>query len=119
MELENAYGPYESDKVGVACEWDFPSTMTSLADEHFAAIMGAIRMCADPMKRRASVASTGWIGNLIAATVGADTKDQTVRKQIANQVRAWQDRGLLVAAKVFDSRQGRDVDVLTAADRVN
>lgn len=119
VDLDNAAGPYESDKVGVACEWSFPNTMTSLADEHFAAIMGAIRMCSDPMKRRASVASTGWIGNLIAATVGVDTKDQSVRKQIASQVRAWQDRGLLVAAKVFDSRQGRDVDVLTATDRVN
>lgn len=117
VDLDNARAPYESDKVGVASHWEFPSTMTSLADEHFAAIMGAIRTCADPMKRRISVASTGWIGNLIAAVVGADTKDQVVRKQIAAQVRAWQDRGILLVNKVWDARQGRDVECLAAADR--
>lgn len=119
VDLENPDPPYESDKVGVARDWEFPSTMTSLADEHFAAIMGAIRTCGDPMKRRASVASTGWIGNLIASVVGADTRDQVVRKQIAMQVRSWKDRGLLQSVKVFDPRQGREVECLAAVDRVD
>jgi hypothetical protein len=119
VDLENAEDPYESDKVGVASHWDFPNTMTSLADEYFGSIMSAIRGCSDPMKRRLSVSSSGWVGNLIATVVGADTKDQTVRKQIAAQVRQWQDRGVLNVVKVWDPRQGREVDCLAAADRVN
>ncbi len=118
IDLENAAGPYESDKVGVATHWEFPSSITSLSDEYFASILGALRV-ADPMRRRASPKAIGWAGALVADTVGADIKDQSVRRQIASQLRSWLDRGVLETHKVLDPRQGREVDCISVMDRTD
>lgn len=117
VDLDNACDPYESDKVGVAAAWTFPTIATSLTDELFSTIMGAIRV-ADQERRRENPKAKGWVGALIADTIGADIQDQSVRKQIAAQVAKWTNSGLLNKYKAYSSKEGKEFFYVSVQDRV-
>lgn len=117
IDLENAADPYESDKVGVATHWEFPNSIGTLTDELFATAIGSIRACKDPLRRRVSMLSNGWVGKLICEALDVDAASPTVRAQVGGQIKSWIDRGLLIVDRMHSPRQGREVDFVSVVDR--
>lgn len=117
IDLENAADPYESDKVGVATHWEFPNSIGTLTDELFATAIGSIRACKDPLRRRVSMLSNGWVGKLICEALDVDAASPTVRAQVGGQIKSWIERGLLIVDRMHSQRQGREVDFVSVVDR--
>lgn len=109
--LDNAEGPHEADEVGVAVDWEFPSLYSALTPLMERAALHAIGAELDWDKRRKAVQSKTWIGHLIAGAVGWDGSDASVKRNITQLLKKFEDQKQICVRVIDDPRQGRKIPV--------
>ena len=111
VDLLNATGTHPSDSVGVATRWTAPGAFDDVTLEQVREVWTAIG-AADPLSdARVSVQSDGWIGKLIARTLGLDLDE--AQGQIKQMIQQWRvDRALRVVDLRDKDGKARPVYVL-------
>jgi hypothetical protein len=113
IDLENAAGPYESDKVGVAVPWEAPDNATSLTPEEFRHVRRAICESQQPLNDlRYDVRSSGWAGKLIGRVLERNVEDKDVKKGIQRLIDRLLKNKTMTKVDVQDPRQGRVTTVV-------
>ena len=110
VDLENGTPPHDSDDVGVATAWDFPTADATLPATTIQNALHAITM-AHAEDRRFSKASTGWIGVIVANALGLDLTKQAHSSHVAMVLLALAKQGLIRKNRYRCARQGRPVPV--------
>jgi hypothetical protein len=109
--LGNEAAPFKSDEVGVVTTWTPPEMSTDLTPPEFRDVRKAIHEANPIAALRHDVRSTGWIGNLMAATLGRDATDKVVKGQMLSLIARLEHGGHLKRQEVRDPRAGRSVSV--------
>lgn len=113
VNLANEVEPFAADEVGVVTSWLPPEMSTELTPPEFRAVRNAIENANPIAVLRQDIRSTGWIGLLIARTLGRDEGDKVVRGQVQNLLARFLSSGYLKQEQLRDQRAGRSVAVLT------
>jgi hypothetical protein len=112
VNLGNEQLPFRSDEVGVATTWIPPEANTDLTPPEFRDLRKAIQDAHPITLLRMDPRSSGWIGLLIARTLGRDENDKVVKLQVSNLINRFTSSGYLKREEIRDQRAGRNVSVL-------
>lgn len=108
--LDNTQEPFGPDEIGVVASWEPPEANTDLTPPEYRSIRMAISK-AQPMELRFDKKSKGWVGTLIANTLGLNPDDKTVQTQVAGILGRLIASGKILKRSERDHRAGRPVIV--------
>ena len=112
VSLGNAKPPFKADEIGVVTRWEPPETQTDLNGPEYRMLRRAI-MEANPLTQlRASSGADGWVGNLMAKTLGLNPADSLVVTQMKAMIARLLANGTLVKETLRDHAQGRSAPVV-------
>lgn len=110
VDLGNGIPPHQSDEVGVATPWDFPTAGAALPETSINSALQAIAR-AHVEDRRFSKASSGWVGLIVASALGLDLAQPAHSSHVSMVLLALEKQGLIRKNKHRCARQGRPVPV--------
>lgn len=113
--LNNAAAPYEEDNIGVLEQWIPPESFLDLSPQEYHLIRKAVQEGGNDTLRYSSQAS-GWVGKLIAAVLGKDINEKSVRSEMVGLIERWKKAGKLKIEEIHSGRQGRTLAIVRWVD---
>jgi hypothetical protein len=107
--LGNEQPPFNADEVGVVTRWVPPEMSTELTPPEFRLVRIAIQQGNPMMALRADPRSIGWMGKLLAQTLGRDESDKQVKTQMTALISRLEHGGYIKQEEMRDPRQGRRI----------
>jgi hypothetical protein len=115
VDLGNATATHPADHVGVATRWSPPDVFGGITLDDARRAWIAISTADATTQARADQRAAGWVGRLVAATVGIDIDAPGARAQIAAMLAEWERSGTIKKGQVWDQRARREVPVYKLA----
>ena len=112
VSLENAKPPFEADEIGVVTTWTPPDCETSLNGPEYRMLRRALTEAHPLNQLRASATAEGWVGILMAKTLGLNPADKIVVSQMKSMIARLIANGTLIKEDCRDHAQGRTAPVV-------
>ena len=113
VDLGNASGEHESDKVGVVTQWSWPDPFDGVSANDLRAVPDRI----DGGVWRENAQADEWVGNAVAEVMGLDLNDKSAKQKVKGLLAAWLKSGVLVRSTAKDEKR-RDRPVIEVGRRV-
>jgi hypothetical protein len=110
--LDNAADPFPADDVGVVTTWTPPDVTTEITQAEFRLVRRAIQDASPLNALRYDVRAKGWVGVLIANTLGMDPADKLIKQQMQTLIGRWIKGGYLSKEEMRDPGPGRVITVV-------
>lgn len=99
--------------VAAVTSWEWPDAFDGVSKEDARRVQMAIEaMTGEPPS--ASNRSAKWAGYVVARVLGWDAEDKGGLARINTMLKTWVRTGVLAISEMHDSRNGREVKVITA-----
>ena len=94
---------------------DLPDPVRAMTVDEIALLQRAVQQCEDV---RANSQSRKWVGNIMAQILQVDPSNPDNRAALARTARRLVNEGILQTQRIYDKRQGREVDAIIAGSPV-
>lgn len=100
--------------VGAVRPWKWPDAFEGVGVAEAIRVQRAVAACAEPPK--ASVQARGWVGQIVAETLGLDLEVKADKARVSAMLKAWIASDVLRVETRLSKRDGREVPVVVTGD---